>query len=329
MKRLESLQSLRLFAAIGVIQYHIWRNYMGIAIGHPGTDFFLVLVGVVAAFSQTRHIAQGRWKQYLVSRAARLYVSFIPLFLATLIIKHDEVTFDWVWRSFFFFPQLEREPVIASTWMLSYFVLFYLIFAASVFFRSERVLWGILLVWAIGIIGYVWFDWSPGLSSEWTTVLFEERNLDFICGFVVGVILRAGFVRIHLARVLTWIGLFGILGGTFVLNFGNTMQGRSLWLGLPVSLFILGVSALEQNMDSGFLITCLKRPRIVFLGTASYVIFLSHSAFIRIWSLFLPVTPIWAPFITVGAVMFGAIGYWLWEAPILAYMKEHFLFMHY
>ena len=117
-RQFDSWQSLRLFASVGVLQYHLWQNYLQVNIGHPGTDFFLVLVGTVAALTQARRIPEGKWRRYFLSRMVRLYVVYAPLFLMTIGVKWNEATWDWMWRSFLFVPIADRLPVIGATWML-------------------------------------------------------------------------------------------------------------------------------------------------------------------------------------------------------------------
>ena len=105
-KKIFSVQSMRLFASLGVVQFHIWSNYLGIVIGHPGTDFFLVLVGVLAALVQAKQIASSGWWNYIKARYVRLYITYMPLFFLVLAIKikWHEATWDWALRSFFFIP---------------------------------------------------------------------------------------------------------------------------------------------------------------------------------------------------------------------------------
>lgn len=315
--KVESLQALRLFASLGVFQYHLWWNYLGIRIGHPGTDFFLVLVGTVAALTQVRQIPTGNWKRYLLSRLIRLYVAYIPLFFLVLAAKYPAATFDWVWRSFFFIPIADREPVIGCTWMLSNFMLFYLIFSVAVFVRDERVLLPIFIAWLAGIIAHSWLGWTLGIAALWADLLFADRNLEMILGFSAGVLLRHRYVTIKAARMLVWAGMAAIAISVGVLNARQTLPYRSLALGLPIACFVWGMATLEREKAHDRLVRVLTWPGLVWLGSCSYVLYLSHSPFVRIWSLALPVTPAWVPVITLGAVAAAAIGTKLWEEPLL------------
>jgi exopolysaccharide production protein ExoZ len=328
MPKLYSLQSLRLFAAICIVEFHLWHNYLGITIGHPGTDFFLVLVGLVAAYTQRGYITQGRWGGYLAARGVRLYVTFAPLFLIAVFFKRQEATWEWVLRSFFFLPQPDRFPVIGATWMISHFLLFYALFALVIWSRREHLIWGIFLLWTIGISSYMWGGWQTHLPAEWASLLFAERNLDFIFGYAAGVLLRQRAVSPFWARRLAWLGAAGVIAGTVALNVGASMDGRSLWIGLPVTAFVLGVAALEQHAAPSILVSILSQRWLVALGAASYVIYLSHGMAIALWSRFLPVTPLSAPLITACALAVGVLGYRLWEAPLMARTKRRLAFAH-
>jgi peptidoglycan/LPS O-acetylase OafA/YrhL len=322
MSRLHSLQSLRLLAAVCVVEFHLWFNYLGVPIGHPGTDYFFVLVGLVAAYSQSGYISSGKGAVYLLDRIVRLYVTFIPLFFIDLFFKRQEATWDWVWHSFLFVPQPDRLPVIGPSWMISHFLLFYFLFAVVIWSRHELVIWGIFVIWAVCIAAYAWGGWQTQLPKEWSEVLFYERNLDFIFGYAAGVLLRRRVVAPPLARGLLWSGCIGVIFGTILLNAYYDMPGRSLWLGLPVTMFALGIASLEQSNAPSRWVSVLSWRWLVYLGAASYTIYLSHGLTIGAWNHFLSITPLWTPVITICAVAVGVIGYRLWEAPLIAGFKR-------
>ena len=320
-----SLQSMRLFAALGVFQFHLWHNYLGVIFGHPGTDFFFVLVGVVAALVQAKRIPDAGWKSYIQARYIRIYITYIPLFLIVLAFKWHEGSLGWVLRSFFFLPMTSDQlPVIGSSWMISSFMLFYYIFSIAFIVRRESVLWPIFTVWFISIILYTWFNWRYGLPDHWAWLLFNERNLEFIFGYLAGMILRERKVTIYWGRWLFWIGMIGIVAGTVLININvneNTI-GRSLFLGLPIAIFVFGLVVLEQQGATDYLARMLTKPGLVWLGGTSYVLYITHGIYLQAWSRLLPVTPILIPIITVGALCISSIGYFLWESPLLRYSKK-------
>lgn len=313
---------MRILAALGVAQFHLWQNYFGITIGHPGTDFFLVLVGVVAALNQASQIPGGNWWGYISDRYKRLYVTFVPLFVITLLVKWTEADASWVVRSFLFLPISDRLPVIGSTWMLSMFVLFYFIFSICFLLRTEKLIWILFGVWLTLIVAYSFGNWIPGLPEEWANLFFSKRNISLMMGYVVGTILRHEWLQNHHAVLSLWIGLAGIILGTILLNSEPTKYARLFTLDLPIAFFVLGVATLEQKNSASLIVRLLTSPGFVWLGGTSYVLYLSHSLFFKAWSLLLPVTLIYVLPMTIGAIIVGALGYVFWEQPILTYLKK-------
>lgn len=313
---------MRIFAALGVMQYHLWHNYFSVEIGHPGTDFFLVLVGVVAAYNQAKQIPNGSWWKYIKDRYIRLYVTFVPLFVLAVLAKWSEVDLEWIFKSFVFLPMAERAPIIGSTWMLSMFLLFYFVFSLCFLVRTEKVIWGIFGLWLAAIFIRNAGIWNFGLPIEWSHLLLSERNINFMLGYTVGVILRSDRLQTYWARISFWIGLTGVIAGTFLLNAGFTANGRTLILGLPIALFLLGVATLEQKNVDDPIVKFLTLPAVVWLGGTSYVLYLSHSIFLHAWSLVLPITVIWVIPITLAAIFVAALGYAFWEGPVLLYLKN-------
>ena len=322
MKLIKSFQTIRFFAAVGILQFHLWKNYFGVATFEVGTDIFLVLTGVVAAYSQAKRISEYSWWRYISSRYKRLYVTFIPLFIITLIMKIGEADLNWVLKSFFFIPLANRLPVIGATWMLSMFILFYFIFSLCFIMKSENIIWGLFAVWAILILAYNFFNLIVEIPEEWSGLLFSERNLEIILGYFIGVILRNQCIRQHYSIFFVWVGLIGVIGDIFLLGMIANNFSRTITVGVPVMLIILGLGNLELNNSPNRTFRFLVNPWLVWLGDTSYVLFLSHGIFLQGWSRTLPTTPIWALPISVGAIVAGCLGYIFWEYPILTYIKS-------
>jgi peptidoglycan/LPS O-acetylase OafA/YrhL len=322
MKRIASLQTMRLFASLGVFQYHLWNNYLHVPIGQPGTDFFLVLVGFVAAIAQAINVDCLGWRKYVRGRYVRLYVTYIPLFLVALLAKWKELSWDWAVASFLFLPTGEHLPVIGATWMLSMFMLFYFLFSLAFAVRNEKVLWPVFGLWAVLIVIHNWLGWKPGFSEAWVQLLFDERNLDFIFGYAAGVLVRQNRVTASWGRRIFWAGMLGVIGGTVLLNLRLFETGRSLYAGLPVTLFVLGLAALEQQKASDWVVRLLTNRWLVWFGGTSYVLYLSHGIFLQAWDRVLVVTAALVPLITIVGVLIGAALYTLWEEPLLRYFQK-------
>jgi peptidoglycan/LPS O-acetylase OafA/YrhL len=113
-----------------------------------------------------------------------------------------------------------------------------------------------------------------------------------------------------------------VIVGTVLLNLEFNTVTRVIFIGLPVAVFILGLATLEQKSVDDNIVRLLTVPWLVWLGGTSYVFYLSHGMFFRIWSRILPVTLVWVLPMIVGAIITGALGYIFWEQPILTYLKR-------
>jgi peptidoglycan/LPS O-acetylase OafA/YrhL len=245
--------------------------------------------------------------------------------MMVLFAKRDEATLSWALRSFFFLPIPDgRLPVVSVTWMLSMFVLFYWIFSVAFLARREWVLAPIFAIWALGIVAYTWLNWRPNLEPRWSILFFQGRNLDFILGYIVGVVLRRKMLTLNAGRAVFWAGVAGLVIGTTLLNTAPPSHAIRLFVGVATALFTLGLATMEQNRAPDWVVRAITTPWLVWLGATSYVLYLTHNLFFQAWGAVLPVTPLLVPIITLGAILVGAIGYRYWEAPILAYLKTRY-----
>ncbi|NUM47662.1 MAG: acyltransferase [Anaerolineales bacterium] len=312
---------MRLVAAFGVFQFHLWQNYLGVTLAFPATDYFLVLVGVLAAMTQADRIGKGSWRGYMQARYIRMYVTYLPLFLLALAFKWQG---DWGWmrQSFFFIPLADRTPVIGATWMLSHFILFYFLFSLAYLFKKESSLWGVFSVWALGVVAFNFFGWKPAMPHHWAQMLFYERNLEFIFGYLAGLILRQGRLPIQWARRVFGLGAVGIGISILLQNNGISPLGRSLYSGIPVTLFVLGLVAMEKQGAPDRVVKILTWPWLVLAGESSYVLYLSHGILLQAWDRLLGITASLVPFISAGIIAFAVLGYVYWESPMIAFLNK-------
>jgi peptidoglycan/LPS O-acetylase OafA/YrhL len=317
---LASLQTLRFFAALAVAQYHLWLNFFGVFIGHPGTDFFLVLVGVISAYALSSRIPEIQWRDYLKSRYIRLYAPYLPLFLFAALAKRDEADVELVVRSFLFIPVPDGSPLIGATWMLSMFMLFYFLFSLAFLAGSEKILWLVFGIWLILILTHRFWGWNTGLPRHWEQLLFSLRNVNFVLGYGAGIVLRNHWLKNRWALILMWTGLAAVAGGTVWLNLEARGIERMLFVSLPVAAFVLGIAALEQQDGRHWMVRLLTRPWLVWLGGTSYFIYLSHGILFQFWAMVLPVSIGWILPMTLGAVVAGSLGYIFWEYPAMNYL---------
>jgi peptidoglycan/LPS O-acetylase OafA/YrhL len=329
-KRINSLQSMRLLASLAVFQYHLWTNYLGRPFLHPGTDFFIVLVGMVAALSDAGKIARGEWKNYILGRYLRLYVTFIPVFLLYVLAGRDEITPTFLIKSFFFIPLPEGMPLVGPTWMLAMFLVFYWLFSLAFISRREASLIPIFTLWGIGCLLTKGLDLDTPVFDEGFQLLFSIRNLEFIAGYAGGWLVRNGHISGELGRKLLGIGLFILLAGMLLLNSGKYDNSiRVMLYGTAMTLIASGLASQERDAINNVSIQVFTHPWIVWLGGASYVLYLTHNMFLRIWDTVLPLTPWQVPLVTFIALMVAGLGYQFWEKPILAFLRRKWLAKEY
>ena len=322
-KKIYSLQSLRLFASLMVFQYHLWNNYLNHDFFHPGTDFFIVLVGFVSAVSQAQYIPSGNWGKYIWNRYLRLYVTFIPIFILYIIAGRDPFNLEYYIKSFFFIPIENKLPIVGPTWMLTLFLLFYWSFSLAFLFRRESVLIPVFTLWGLASLAYSWFNWNPGLPVEWSNALFNHHNIEFIFGYLGGKILLFNRIDRRAGEWVLAIGIVSIIPGIIILNLGTVnLIWRTFLAGIPTTIIILGFSVLEQHQSTNPLLRFLIHPWLIWLGGTSYVLYLIHNMVLRIWDTIIPITPIQIPLITIAVIGASAIGYRLWEKPVLEILKR-------
>jgi len=322
-KRIDSLQTMRLVASLAVFQYHLWVNYLGLAFIHPGTDFFIVLVGMVAALSDAGKIKQCPWKHYILRRYLRLYVTFIPVFLFYVFAGRDELTPMYLVRSFFFIPSPGRMPLVGPSWMLAMFLVFYWLFSLSMLFRREASLIPIFTLWGFGSLLIPSLDIHFPVFDKGFQLLFNLRNLEFIAGYGAGWLVRNRYISSRLGRQLLGAGILLLLAGALLLNmriYSDSM--RVILFGASMTLIAGGLAGQEQNGVHSASMWVVTHPWLVWLGGASYVLYLIHNMVLRIWDTVLPLTPWQVPLVTLVVLLVAGLGYQFWEKPVLAFLRR-------
>lgn len=326
--KLNVLQTMRLFASLGVFQYHLWDNYIGIGFLHPGTDFFYLLIGIVAAIAHSRTIPVGRWSQYITARYLRLYVTFIPVFLIYILGGRDELNPVFIVKSFFFIPIHDKLPLVGPTWMLSQFLVFYWLFSLALLFKQEKILIPIFGLWGLSCLLIWWTDLGKSLPSEWRITIFDPRNIEFIMGYLAGKLILQRRINIKAAAQMALLGLVTLILAIVWVNFLYTSSDENIRIfiyGIPLTFFATGLASLEQNGSQNHIFRILLHPWLVWMGGASYVLFLTHNIILRVWDTLFSVSITSVPFILVVVLLTAAIGYQFWEKPVLDFLRPKIL----
>ena len=250
--RIEGLDVLRLFAALGVLLYHY--AFRGAAAGgltrvslpelapvakygYLGVDCFFVISGFVIAWS-----AEGRtWRQFAVARFARIYPAFVVCmtvtFLSCLLFggpRFATSLSQWAGNLLVFSPVVGVPFMDGAYWSIAYEIVFYawmaLFIAAGWFPGRARPL---LFAWlALSMVNEVAF------GSVAVERLFLTDHSGF---FVVGVLLY--FIRKGGSGARDWL-LVGL--GSLVSVYQVFVLADRLRIGYQVALSntVLAVLAL-------------------------------------------------------------------------------------
>ena len=316
-RTLNSLQVGRAIAAIAVTCCHIeqflpptfnslepFREIL--RRGYLGVDFFFLLSGFIIYYSNFTQVNQPGWLgHYAWSRLTRIFVPYLPVGLAVAISYASGVSaasHHWTWLSSLTLLPSSGQPALSVAWTLQHELVFYGLMA--IFLRFNVVVVG-LACWfaAIAAMTFVKKSDVPGLS--WI-------DIEFIIGFAAA--------RIHLSgqKANFACALLGLLvsGAAIIVPF--TVARLAFSAGL--AMVILPILKLELSGSFHF------SARSLFVGAASYSLYLVHVPVLRLASHFLREFDGLALFPLFGVVTFltGAIFHVAWERPMLAATRRLF-----
>jgi peptidoglycan/LPS O-acetylase OafA/YrhL len=308
--RLNALTGLRTFAAINIVLFHFsnpnWFGWLAPVVnaGFASVSFFILLSGFVLAYNYAGRARAGELDndRFWEARFTRLY----PVYLLSLLLSWRMVPVEYAahshrmfWTGMVLSPLLLQGwiPEIATflntpAWTMSaesaYYVAFPWLAKGK---RPERIgpyLGKMAIVWGLGMVPgllYILFNpdgiphpdrWSSG---PWLQVL-KFTPLPHLASFLFGVMLanldelvpRAGYLRMML-------GVGGFAATFGILSLGPVVPYSIVHDGLLMPLFgciILGLAG-ENPMA-----TLLGLPPLVFVGEASYCLYLLH---FNLWNL--------------------------------------------
>jgi peptidoglycan/LPS O-acetylase OafA/YrhL len=295
---IQSLQVFRGAAALAVLFYHVSLQFQlgwpavpvagafhGLSrLGHLGVDFFFVLSGFII-----HHIHAGdlgrpeRAPAYLRKRFIRIWplmaVIVAVKILYLLALRPADLTFQEVANNLLLLP---GPKLVAVSWTLTFEALFYLGFLGAILL-GRRFGLAVGATWAGLILVGTWV--GVGRAGEPLSTVASPYVLQFMMGLLMAERLRrqpapaagrAGW-GLPLAAVL----LLGAGAVTAPFNAtprewtgpGEVLAGRLYW-GVGFSLLVLA----GARLDAWF-----RGPLVragVFLGNASYAIYLFHNEFI-------------------------------------------------
>lgn len=304
MEHLATVQILRAIAALSVALGHTQTEALRLAIAdnrefHPilldltgaGVDLFFVISGFVMVYaSRELSCAPNGARIFLERRVARivpLYWSITALFLGVMAATPSLVSTSWpslaeIFSSYFFIPYLRpgeevMQPVYRLGWTLDYEMFFYVAFACVLGLRMNRAL-AVLSAFFIGLtIAGLLLRPAPGVFFFWSNPII----LEFIMGAWIGYARLSNF-RISGASA-AGLALAGIAGFALQVASGFDAHGawRPLLWGAPAAAIVAAATLFPWDVSAR------AWGPVIFLGDASYALYLSHPIALRMLS------PLW------------------------------------
>lgn len=304
-RSIDSLQAGRGLAALAVVIHHsnlAARDFGGqgfnlLDYGYLGVDFFFVLSGFIIFHSTVG--TNKKLSDYSRARFRRIFYPYWPVgigiaLLYTLLPTLSAGDRSWSWLPTLTLVPVDSHPSLSVAWTLQHEILFYLLFGAA-YFRG--LLWTVLIIWAALI--------ASALFAGISTTALQLINLEFMFGILAAVATRNGKAPLWMLAIsVLCFSLWIVLGANRDLSF----------------LFGLGIAFLIPPMVSAEWRGRVSVPTwLVFLGAASYSLYLVHPLFTPVAGRLLRGHPVGILALGIaGSLAFGIAYHLIIERPLLA-----------
>ncbi len=271
-----NIQILRAFAALNVVfchsiqaasDYHFesligrfFNNW-----GENGVDIFFVISGFIIVYIQ--HLNKRTATDFFIQRIKRIvpiywfcsfFIAIIYFFIPEVFNKLQFNLYHFL-SSLFFLSNFffNKQPLLTPGWTLEYEMFFYLLFALSLFFKNKKysfffICTSVLILALFGTINLLFIEFLFGMLIA---LIYIYSNFK-----IKNILSKYSYFFLILGIVLLCLPLF------FFYNFSRYIQS-----GIPSSLILLGLIFSKQ----------ITSRVLVFLGDASYSIYLTHLFVVR------------------------------------------------
>ncbi|MDZ8225465.1 acyltransferase [Nostoc sp. ChiVER01] len=296
-KKLNLLQVYRGIAALMVILHHgngivsreLHQNNLYLLqkfhFGWIGVDFFFVLSGFIIFYIHQSDIGKpDKFTPFVFKRFIRVY----PLYWSILGIKILASLFNTgkdsiyqrsaaeIIEAFLLIPQdrsILESSFIGVSWTLCYEVFFYCIFGFLIL-KNTKIYRAIIFAWIIGITLNL-FNVLPIGKSYLLNFIFSPHNLEFVLGCLAAYTIykyqfKFGTSLIYASIFLLMISVINTKYGEFNVSGISSLVAY----GIPFTLLIIGSVHLEVTKAINV------SPILIYLGNASYSIYLTHGFFL-------------------------------------------------
>ena len=330
MARIQSLQAGRGLAALSVVLLHSGERADDAAgtgpellsavlsWGYLGVDFFFVLSGFIILYS---HLHDPRSSAALFSyakkRLVRIYVPYLPVSIGMIALfaafPNPELDFSWL-TSLTLLPAPD-PPILAVAWTLVHEMVFYTIFALFYLTRRFAVL---IAIWVLAILAASIAGGAEefGLqehSAAVARVILAPLNLEFVAGMLAALLVSTTERRMW--PVFLPLGLAGCVA------FFLWPDTHRVFFGTALAFVVVGAVDLERRGN-------IRTPELlVYLGAASYSVYLVHNPVVAVVARALAVIGVvgWWPVLLIcalGGTLAGLLYHQFYERPALRIVRQ-------
>jgi len=345
-KELKLVQILRAIAASMVVFNHFNLGYsnsnqysffVSSGLGHieGGVDLFFVISGFIMFYTQCPNpeTEKGSLKiafHFLKKRILRImplywFWTTVLLILWILKIAFKDQSFDlhYLFCSYFLIPCLSKHagfrPLLEQGWSLAFEMYFYLLFAIVLIFRRclSNTLY-IALLFAINYLISLYLH-IPAL----TYLVAYPMNIEFIFGASIAWIVMKW--KFDFNRNLLWVIFY--LGCTLMFSRLFINMNRIIVYGIPSTIIMFAAVLLDKNRHETSISTFL-----LFLGNASYSIYLTHSYFALAFGMSAKAGKLnhfngdlLIILGTIATILFCSLAYLFFEMPLMHLLRKETL----
>ena len=310
---LTNIQQLRGIAASVVMLAHVIQSAQKRAIGDDsflingtiGVDIFFVISGfIMVGVTHQAFGMPGSSTTFLKRRAIRIvpiYWIYTLFFVVLFAASGKFATIHDLIFSLLFIPydaEGKLRPVLGAGWTLNFEMLFYVAFAASLFFRRKigiaLLFLSLIILVAFGLLH------PPGVLFWWSRPII----LEFLVGVIVGIAYHASRSPVQLPAPLLMIALLttGWIISSRIFGMTDALAWRPAeWL-LAGGIVTIAVFSRQTRGESLF------ASALVNLGDWSYSLYLLHIIVLLIAAkisdtIFGKTLPIWVAAVYAISVM--------------------------
>lgn len=315
-------------------------------VGWSGVDFFFVISGFIIFLTNQKYFEnKSNFTTYAKKRLIRVIPAYwicLTIFALILYVMFERTSTISIFssqpegfairflKSLFLLPtdiHSNEYPMLPVAWTLTYEMMFYLLFAAC-FFVSRRLALIFGFIWLSLIVARITSFIEASFDDTIFYIVTEPKNIEFLLGCLTAhiftkytitdrnrsILLVLGITTLAVAWINTWLDFIW---------FGKNI---TIQFGLPFFLITLAIAKeeLKTNYPSQ------AKKFFIFIGDASYSIYLTHYPLLLIFSSLtrnIEINGYILFFCLLTITIFlGLIFYKVIEKPITNYAKRKFLY---